>query len=363
MQACKRVQGDLWRYIDRELSAPSLAEISAHLKTCRECQRLFEARSCDVKLYRMAFVGSPFGESFVERFRHRLDGQPAPVAGAVLDGSSGDDTPEKAARPHRAAPRSLARYLSRGGVLANPRRLLARVALAAALLAIGVSVLIGLRPDSSLGTVTVARGEATFRRGGKALPSPAGDLRVGDRFTLDGADDRLIIDLSDASELTLSGPADFRIEEGSRSLGRFVGWLERGELRASVSHRGPDQEMRLLTPDAVARVVGTRFTLRVDPSRGTTLEVQEGEVRFHGYGGDEVPVNATTRPSFIARGGEVSSEVRSHPAVGAPEPPAPAPAPALEETRPPAAAPAAGSTAEPPAAAGSRPDLDQPAPR
>src|SRR5580765_4894387 len=132
MQACKRVQENLWRYIDRELSAPSLAEISAHLKMCRECQRLFEARSCDAKLYRMAFVGSPFGESFVERFRHRLDGQPAPVDGSVSgDGVSGDDAPEKDSR--LSLPRHLPRYFPRV-MLANPRRLLARVALAAALL-------------------------------------------------------------------------------------------------------------------------------------------------------------------------------------------------------------------------------------
>jgi putative zinc finger protein/FecR-like protein len=339
MQACKRVQENLWRYIDRELSAPALAEISAHLKTCRECQRLFEARSCDVKLYRMAFVGSPFGESFVERFRHRLEGQPAPVNGAVSrgavsrGGASDDDPPVKASSLHRSI----------------PRRLLARMALAAALVTIGVSVLIGLRPDAALGTVTLARGEATLLRGGKAMASPAGDLRVGDRFTLDGADDRLLIELSDGSALTLSGPADFLVEEGSRNLGHFIGWLDRGELRATVSHRGKDQEMKLFSPDAVARVVGTRFTLRVEPSRGTTLEVQEGEVRFRGYGGEEVPVTAATRPSFVSRG-------VAPPTIGAPEPPAAAPP--IEESNP---APGVAPSPMPAPVSAGRPELDQPA--
>src|SRR6266540_1742863 len=70
-QECRRVEESLWRYIDRELSAPQLAEISAHLKACGNCKGLYESRARDANLFRMAFTDAPFGEGFVERFHQR----------------------------------------------------------------------------------------------------------------------------------------------------------------------------------------------------------------------------------------------------------------------------------------------------
>ncbi len=345
--ACVRIQGSLWRYIDRELSAPALAEISAHLKACADCGRVFEARSCDAKLYRMAFVDSPFGEAFVERFRRRLDGEPAAARGGAAAGG--------AARGSR-----LRSWLPEV-VLANPRKFLARAALAAALMTIGASVIFGLRPDASLGTL-VSRGNPAMERGGRSISGLARDLRPGDRFYLDGADDELRIALNDGSALVLTGPADLLIDDASRPEGRFIAKLDEGELRAAVTHRGKEREMKVYSPDAEARVVGTRFTLRVEPNRGTELQVEEGEVMFRWYGGKEIPVNPATGPSF-------ASSSREKPVPAAPASPAAAgiAGPAVGTGAPGetgAQGPAAASTPadlQPPAAGGQAQVLDQPA--
>ena len=89
---CGRIQQQLWRYVDRELPARELAEISEALRDCPACRQAYEDRAKDARLYRMAFsdvdagkrsegregsVSAPRGPSsedaFLVRFRAEFD--------------------------------------------------------------------------------------------------------------------------------------------------------------------------------------------------------------------------------------------------------------------------------------------------
>jgi hypothetical protein len=258
---CGPVRENLWRYIDRELSAGDLAAVSAHLKTCPDCSRLYESGARDAKLCRMAFVDSPFGERFVERFRHRYEGLPAPVLEA------GDD--------RFSLPGSLRSLLPADSL--TRRRFFGRVALAAALVMIAACVIYGLRPEPALGKL-VANGPVDLSRGAGGISRPDGRVLAGDKYVL-APEASLTITLADSTSLVIDGPAGFRIDEGLSAPGRFEALLEEGVLQATVRKRRPGEDLIIRTPDALAHVVGTRFTLDVSGT-GTIIKVQSGEVIF-----------------------------------------------------------------------------------
>jgi len=281
--ACARAQESLWRYIDRELSASVLAEISAHLKGCRDCNLLYEARARDLKLYRLAFAGSPFGEGFAERFHKRLDQE------VLADPFKGNSSRSRAGVFRSPE-------LLWAGMRADPRKFFTRLAPFAALVAIGVLVFIGLTPDRKLGSLEVS-GAVEMFRAGRLLSSAEIEFRSGDSFFLRESSE-VRMRLLDGSSLSLRGPAAFQVEEVSRPDGSFQVRMEEGTLRASVEPRaGRELRIHSPSPQATAVVLGTRFTLRIERDVRAFLEVDQGQVLFRGDPGQEYqPVNSRTGP-------------------------------------------------------------------
>ena len=335
-RSCSTVRNSLWRYIDRELSAGELARVSAHLKSCAECARLYEGSAREAKLYRLAFAHSPFGEGFVERMRGRLASELPPDASRAPAGAG-----EPSGR-RLISPRDLVR-----------RRFLGRLSLAAAVLVMAACVVFGLWPSPSVGEITAVAGNVEMVRARRAPSRPDSRLLAGDKLVLSSPDSQARLALPDGTRIELAGPAEFRVEAESTRGGRFIGYLETGILSAVVQHRDDDHALSIRTPDAIARVVGTRFTIDVG-APGTTLKVQEGKVLFSTDDGKVFLVDPSLKEGMLAKAG-----------AGGPVPLAPPPiepAPAAEDgPETPAAAPAAPAQPRPRPPSPDATGLDQPA--
>jgi hypothetical protein len=107
------------------------------------------------------------------------------------------------------------------------------------------------------------------------LDRPAGaSAWVLDRTRTNGR--AVIRFLPEQTRIGLLPGTEFRL----RSLSRGKSFeLVEGKLEASVARQRPFRPMILKTPQAEARVIGTRFTLAVS-SNATRLDVTEGLVRF-----------------------------------------------------------------------------------
>jgi len=318
-QDCSYIQENLWRYIDRELSAPDLADLSAHLKVCRRCSKLYDAQAREAKLYRLAFVESPFGEAFVEKFRRKYDLERQDLGSTTASGW------DPATPLLRGLPGGLARILPKAA-LASPRKYLGRAALLLALISISASIFFGLQRGPVLGRceftpgVELVRGKRTLDE----MNGSRGDLRPGDSFRLD-EESELRLFLNDGSELILEGPGDFRVQKNSRPDGEFDGWLGEGTLTAYVSKRKSGNDLKIETPHAFIRVVGTQYTLQVD-SDGTSLDVMEGRVLFRGKGEPQSQLVEHKSGSFrVTRKKGLALPLSG---MAAPEKTSPAPAPA-----------------------------------
>jgi len=354
MRSCERIQEGLWRYVDRELSAAALAEMSAHLKTCSDCSRVYEARARDAKHYRMALLDTPFGESFVERFRQRFEAEGLASPGGQQPASSGSS-------PSRGSARGSAwRRFAARAASSPPRKILVRWAPAAAILLMAALVVVGLFPAHSVGKLqlvdasksTGSGAEVEIIRGGRTLSALPPDLRAGDRIHVAQGGPRVRASLLDGSQILLTGPADLRVENEMEAEGPFLARLSEGTLSASVPRRGAGRNlrMRITTEHASAIVLGTSFTLEAKPGVGTILDVDRGEVDFFASRGGRVLVRA---------GGRYESR------YGYAEPlPVPAPgeaAAARPGEEPPAATGEEPGAAEPQAPPGNVPERKRPA--
>jgi len=67
-----------------------------------------------------------------------------------------------------------------------------------------------------------------------------------------------------------------------------------GRVRSLISKRGPRNNMRVTTPDAVAGVRGTDFFVRANPDVGTQLTVLRGEVAVQSLNDPTAPVSVKT---------------------------------------------------------------------
>jgi hypothetical protein len=110
---------------------------------------------------------------------------------------------------------------------------------------------------------SIPAGIGTSLLEGDTLRTPVGTTAV-----IDFAPERTRIRLLPGTELKLA----------SLSGGKLFD-LDLGKLEASVARQRPFHPMLLKTPQAEARVLGTRFTLAVTRN-STRLDVVEGKVRF-----------------------------------------------------------------------------------
>jgi hypothetical protein len=125
-------------------------------------------------------------------------------------------------------------------------------------------------------------------RGGQELPLAADlKLRPGDELNTQGGVVALqYLNEETTLELKYGTSAAFSAESSGKQI-----QLSTGEVRASVVKQPAGQTLRIVTPQAQAIVVGTRFALSV---RGdvTRLEVTEGCVRLARENGESLDVTA-----------------------------------------------------------------------
>jgi anti-sigma factor RsiW len=319
-KTCQVVEQNLWRYIDRELSAKQVSEISSHLKVCGDCKRFFEARSREASLYRLSFVDSPFGDEFAERFSNRL-------------------LAEIEEREDRQAAAEVFTF--------NPPVHHRRVAVIASIAAIGLMVLLGFvfRDSTSDTSSPVADGPASnvdvgseavgrflpgAERAVKVLPGARGDaardsvnldgvsvIVAGAHFVKENPVDPVVMEFRNQARLTLEVPDDWSFEVFPQlNEDAFYAKLYYGSLYAEIEHQG-GRPFVIDTPNGQLSVKGTRFRLLADlddfGKHRTSIDMDEGIVEFLGKG--------ATQPVRVTRDSHNGLFVYPPPPDRTPEPP------------------------------------------
>jgi hypothetical protein len=317
------VQAELWRYVDRELSAREFSEISESLRRCESCRRAYEERTREVRLLRAAFIDAPFsaedaGDRFCERFRERLraagldrlersrrasgrrtsgSGRSGVGWGGAGRGGDGDGAGDGAIAGTDELEFEGLVHLPR----TSPQRRRRILTVAAMLLVIPTIVGVGiyLSGERSIGTYT-AKGNGTIEvleDGSTGLASevdPEGGSRVLRAGTLFRVPKGMSVELKvgeegtagrpPAAHLTVTGPAEFEVASVA-STARFRGLLSAGELHAVVAERREGESFFVSTRDYAVSVIGTEFTLIAEDG-SATLEVHAGKVAFGTPSGD-----------------------------------------------------------------------------
>lgn len=293
-RTCQVVHQNLWRYIDRELSAKQVSEISSHLKACESCKELYETQAREASLYRLSFVDSPFGDQFAESFEGRLL--------AELD----------AREQHDAAPDVFT---------FNPPVHHRRVAVMVSVAAMALIVVVGLLwranspvvapvalPEMAQGLVgsgdadEPSVGRFLYGLEAKVNGARGSALRPGDKYSFVNPAEKVEMELHDGSSLTFE-PRDWRFEilRDSRE-GGFFGRLDVGSLHCYVEPRN-ENPFEIVTPNGSLRVIGTRFSLAVERGEGaavwTKLDVYSGRVQFRENGEDDWIVFDSSSASLV----------------------------------------------------------------
>jgi len=119
--------------------------------------------------------------------------------------------------------------------------------------------------------------DASIERGTEFVPAVNGmALRPNDVLRVGTNASATIAFGTEKTRLELTGGTELKLASLTRGK-RFA--LLAGVVEASVARQRPFHPMILTTPQAEARVVGTRFTLTASPT-ATRLDVTEGTVRF-----------------------------------------------------------------------------------
>jgi hypothetical protein len=117
----------------------------------------------------------------------------------------------------------------------------------------------------------------SLERAGQPLPAQAGmRLQPGDVLRTPDHVTAAITFGSEKTRITVQPRTEVKLLSIARGK-QFS--LAVGKLEATVARQRPFSPMLITTPHAEARVLGTRFTLRV-ATNATRLEVAEGKVRF-----------------------------------------------------------------------------------
>ncbi len=150
--------------------------------------------------------------------------------------------------------------------------------LAAGLAALIAVTMLWFAPDS-VGQLEQVSGGVTIQRGHKriAVSSSGFRLRSGDELALSATASATIAYDNDATRLRTQPGARLVLGQTDDN-GKRVELLA-GAVSASVAPQPKDQPMRLITPHAVATVLGTEFSFAVGVE-SSRLEVVEGSVRL-----------------------------------------------------------------------------------
>ncbi len=126
--------------------------------------------------------------------------------------------------------------------------------------------------EASVAVLEGVKGDVLVRK----EPAKEGQSLLKDHGLETGAEASVSIKFADGTKLDLH--AESRIGRVSTAEGKKIA-LDEGQLAADVKKQPAGQPLVITTPQAEARVVGTKFTLVVKGD-ATRLEVQEGRVRL-----------------------------------------------------------------------------------
>jgi len=227
-----------------------------------------------------------------------------------------DDAGRERPQPGALAEAKVLEVISKMGRIApRPRRTAGpiRWAAAAVFLAVTLSLVgLGLRElkaKAVVATVVAADSWVVVQRDGVDRPVVAGmSLHEGDVVAAP-MDSTAILDLRDASRAELGPESALAFHEaGSRNALE----LRRGFLAVDAAHRPAGHPLAVVTPEARAEVLGTRFSMGASADE-THLRVSEGLVHFVRIG-DGASVDVTS-----GHRAEVSNDVRqgmrTHPSL------------------------------------------------
>jgi hypothetical protein len=110
-------------------------------------------------------------------------------------------------------------------------------------------------------------------------------IAAGQGFEAVGAKSSAVLKYPDGTRLRLENGQIKQVDEGKRIV------VARGIVHADVARQIAGKSVTILTPQAEAKVLGTKFALHVVAS-WTRLEVQEGKVRLSREGAAGVDVSA-----------------------------------------------------------------------
>jgi hypothetical protein len=151
----------------------------------------------------------------------------------------------------------------------------------------------------------VAIGPAlSVHRGGTTVPlRQSGELLPGDTLSNDG--DQAAFAYADGSTIQLRAGTELHLDAPGEGGKRLV--LARGAIVAEVAPQPAGRPLEVATPNAVATVVGTRFTLQVaDDGQATRLDVEHGLVRLADRGG-AAPIAVAAGRTGVVRSGEAAA--------------------------------------------------------
>jgi ferric-dicitrate binding protein FerR (iron transport regulator) len=280
--------------LDGPLSAADAEEVARHL---RQDPRL---RAEFVELYQLhrvlatelkPFAEAPFKAAVFDELRR--DEQA--FVGSVMRRLEADDLGDPAARERREA---ATRPSPRLGFPLEPRSWFdwfsrpAWAALAACLILGTVSLaLLELRPEPVRAQLCEIRGNAILQRSRRIIPAREGfALRHGDTLQTPADATMAVQYLGEPTRVELKPGTSVQVA-GGRQGKRLE--LRAGRVESVVAPQPPGRPFVLITPQAQARVLGTRFGLSAKPW-STRLEVTEGKVELSGA--------ASRRPVLVGPG-------------------------------------------------------------
>ena len=230
----------------------------------RLCEELAASRGCRNMFVRASFQDGLLREVYAAR-RHTL-----PAGGA--------------ARRRPPARRAGAGAGALGLPQSVPRRWARWITAAAAAVLIGVGVLAwraGFLPfgaGAELATVSACSGACYVRSGGLETPLRSGRvLEPTDAVRLGGGATTAVLALADGSRLELAAGCAIRFPDSATRRRKRV-HVQSGTLRAEIAKQRLGHAMGIETPHAELRVLGTSFTVLVQPA-ATRVDLAEGQVR------------------------------------------------------------------------------------
>jgi len=171
----------------------------------------------------------------------------------------------------------------------RPSPLRSGLAMAASVALAGLAIWLWVQP-AKLARLSSLEGELTIQRGDRKFAATAGEtLKAGDRLVTSANSHASFRYLGEETEVSLEAATQLKLDliQGSKLLR-----LDQGTFEAAVAKQKPGNPLRLVTQQADAVVVGTRFKLLASAAT-TRLEVFEGAVSIlQGFEGPSLLVPA-----------------------------------------------------------------------